>query len=237
MKMHSTTKKLIPCWALMFLVTAACAASKNAKKDAAPASGAATTSSNAPMSMGSGKSSPITRSLFNFEGSLEGWKIPDWAFAKADNAAVAVTASTTIASRGTSSLRTSVKFLPKMWSGSYVEIEKDPANFMDFSAFEYLLVDIYIPEDAPKKLNGEVILTVGEGWSWTEMRKAMPLNAGTWTTLWVDITPDSTDWKVRLTDDLRKDIRKLGVRVSSNYAEYTGYVYVDNIRLVARVAK
>ena len=46
-----------------------------------------------------------------------------------------------------------------------------------------------------------------------------------------DITPDGTDWKVRMTEELSGDVRKLGVRVSSNSPAYTGPVYVDNIRL------
>jgi len=169
--------------------------------------------------------------LFNFEVDADGWRIPDWAFEKADNASVEVSVGSEVASAGKKALKVSANFPPKMWSGAYVEIEQDSSSYMDFSPYPYLLADVYVPAEAPKKLKGEIILTVGEAWAWTEMRQAVELTPGAWTTIQANVAPDSTAWKARLTADLVSDVRKLGVRVSLNQGSYTGPIFIDNVRL------
>lgn len=181
----------------------------------------------APKKGGQGKSVM----LFDYEVDLDGWRIPEWAFAKKDNAAAKVLLSKEQAFNGTQSLKIVTNFMPKMWSGAYCEVEREPGNFMDFTGYDTLMVDVYVPKEAPRKLTGEIVLTVGEDWSWTEMRKGIELVPGQWTTVTANITPESLDWKAKLTEALISDVRKLGVRVASNYMEYKGQVYVDGIRL------
>ena len=211
---------------VLFLLTAALitapagAAPAKKKKSSKPAAAASASS----------KETLQVMRLFDFETDLDGWRIPDWAFAKKDNAAVDVSLAEDQASNGKKSLKINCNFPPKMWSGAYVEIERESGNFMDFTGHQYLLVDIFLPPEAPK-LKGEIILTVGENWAWTEMRQPVMLTPGQWTTVKADITPDGTAWKVRLTSELASDVRKLGVRVSSSSPEYKGPVYIDNIRL------
>jgi hypothetical protein len=192
-----------------------------------------------------GKSAPAKKAakkvdgkvLFNFETDLDGWRIPDWAFEKSDNAALEASVSPDFASAGKKSLKLSSKFPPKMWSGSYVEIEQESGSYMDFSPFPTLRVDVYLPAEAPKKMKGEIILTVGDAWAWTEMRQPIELTPGAWTILQANVLPDSTSWKSRLTPDLVSDVRKLGVRVSCNQGSYTGPVYIDNVRLESAPAQ
>jgi hypothetical protein len=172
-----------------------------------------------------------TRVLFDFETDLEGWRIPEWAFAKKDNAAREALQANKIASSGKHSLQIVSEFPPKMWSGAYVENEREPGNFFDFTGYSQLLADVFLPSDAPKKLKAQIIISVGDDWSWTEMRKAVDLTPGQWTTIKADISNDSTDWKIRITDAIRSDVRKIGVRVESNYIEYKGNAYVDNVRV------
>ena len=175
--------------------------------------------------------------LFDFESDLDGWRIPDWAFEKSDNAAVQVSVAPDQASSGKKSLKLGSKFPPKMWSGSYVEIERESGNYMDFSPHPMLKVDVFLPAEAPKKMKGEIILTVGDAWAWTEMRQPIELTPGAWTTLQANVLPDSTSWKARLTPDLVSDVRKLGVRVSCSSGSYEGPVYIDNVRLENTSAK
>lgn len=175
--------------------------------------------------------------LFDFETDLDGWRIPDWAFEKSDNASVEAVVAADFASAGKKSLKLSTKFPPKMWSGAYVEIERESGSYMDFSAFPTLRVDVYLPAEAPKKMKGEIILTVGDAWAWTEMRQPVELTPGAWTILQANVLPDSTAWKSRLTPDLVSDVRKLGVRISCNQGSYTGPVYIDNVRLENASAK
>lgn len=175
--------------------------------------------------------------LFDFETDLDGWRIPDWAFEKSDNASVEAVVSPDVASAGKKSLKLSAKFPPKMWSGAYVEIERESGSYMDFSPFPMLRVDVYLPAEAPKKMKGEIILTVGDAWAWTEMRQPVELTPGAWTILQANVLPDSTSWKSRLTPDLVSDVRKVGVRVSCNQGSYTGPVYIDNVRLENAPAK
>ncbi len=169
--------------------------------------------------------------LFSFEVDSDGWRIPDWAFEKSDNASVEVTVGGEFASDGKKALKMATKFPPKMWSGAYAEIEQDSSSYMDFSPFPYLMADVYVPAEAPKRMKAEIILTVGDNWAWTEMRQPVELVPGAWTTIQANVAPDSTAWKARLTPELIGDVRKLGVRVSVNGPSYEGPVFIDNVRL------
>ncbi len=172
--------------------------------------------------------------LFDFEKGPEGWRIPDWAFGKADNAAVGVVWTPEHSSRGRNGLKLVTDFPPKKWNGAYVEIEREPGAFMDFNGFDLLEVDVFLPENAPMKLKAQFILTVGEDWTWTEMRQEVELTPGEWTKLKADVRNTSLSWKAPMTDEIRADVRKLGVRIQSNSTPYLGPVYFDNVRLAKR---
>lgn len=185
----------------------------------------------APAASAGAKETMSVLKIYDFETDLDGWRIPDWAFAKNDNAGLDVAQDKTQASSGKASLKINSTFPARMWSGAYAEIERESGNFMDFTGHQYLMADVFVPAGAPAKMKAEIIVTVGENWAWTEMRKPIELVPGQWNTIRADISSDGTDWKVRFTDQLRADVRKLGVRVSSNSPEYKGAVYIDNIRL------
>ncbi len=194
-----------------------------------------------PAAMRPGKKAPapvaIGRVLFDFENDLEGWRIPEWATVKKDNALTEVASSGEQASHGARSLRMSTEFDASMWSGAYVEIERQSGEFMNFNGHDAIQVSVYLPFSAPKKLKGEIILTVGEDWSWTEMRQPVELKAGAWTTVTADISDKSVAWKIPMNDAVRGDVRKLGVRVSANYLGYHGPVYIDDLRLTGTSAR
>jgi len=112
--------------------------------------------------------------LFGFEDDTGGWRVPDWALEKEDHVARDLSLSTDWASEGKKSMKVTSEFLGGKWSGAYVEIEE----YFDWSPYSKLLVDVYIPKDAPAGLKGKIILTVGDEWKWTEMSKTVPLNPG-----------------------------------------------------------
>ena len=89
-------------------------------------------------------------------------------------------------------------------------------NVNDWSAFQAIAVDVYLPDRAPEGLKGRIILTVGDKWQWTEQNRAVDLKPGTWTTLKANFAPGSVDWKFFPDEAFRHDIKKLGVRIESN---------------------
>lgn len=167
--------------------------------------------------------------IYGFEGGLEGWTIPDWAKLSSDYVLKGVSVSKAVAQEGTSALELQAEFPGGRWTGAYVEREVD---VKDWTQFRHLSVSLYVPPEAPTGLKGRIILTVGEAWQWTEMNRAVPLQPGAWTTITVDLTPASLNWKFFLDEDFRKDVRKLGVRIESDtQPAYHGSIFMDNVCL------
>lgn len=169
--------------------------------------------------------------LYNFEKDPQGWEIPDWAFAKKDNASEQIGISEFQASNGKYALELGVDFqVNEGWKGAYIERITD---ITDWSLFKYLYMDIFLPKEAPRGLRARIILTVGEDWKWSEMNKSIPLAPGEWTVLKVDLSGESLNWKRFITDEFRADVKKVGVRIESNgNVVYKGPVYIDNVRLL-----
>ncbi|MBU0683485.1 MAG: hypothetical protein ABIH85_00035 [Candidatus Omnitrophota bacterium] len=167
--------------------------------------------------------------LFDFESGLQGWDIPDWAYEKPDHVQQSIEVSDRFASEGSQSLRMDVDFPGGKWTGGIVEI----MQFFDWSDYDNVACDIYLPADAPEGLKASMILTVGDSWKWVEMSRSYELKPGQWVTLSGDLRPGSIDWRrVQVDDSFRQDIRKIDVRVySNNNPAYTGPVYIDNVRI------
>ena len=167
--------------------------------------------------------------IFSFEGSLEGWAIPDWAKGASDHVGEEIRVSQEYAKDGQSALELRAGFTGYRWTGAYVEREVEAT---DWTPFGRLSVDIYLPEGAPEGLGGKIILTNGDDWEWVEMNRTIPLHPGAWTTVTADLQPRSMDWKFFLDETFRAKVRKMGVRIESNREPvYRGSVYLDNIRL------
>ncbi len=167
--------------------------------------------------------------IYSFEGSLEGWVIPDWAKNSADYVGSELKGSQEQASDGECALELHAAFPGGKWTGAYVERELDVT---DWSQFAVLEAQVYLPSHAPAGLQGKIIATVGDQWVWTEMNHSVLLEPGKWTPITVNLKPGSMDWKFFPDDNFRKSIRKIGVRVESNQQPaYTGPVYIDAIRL------
>ncbi len=167
--------------------------------------------------------------IYGFEGSSEGWGIPDWAKASSDYVGSLCDVSQDHADQGRYALEIHAQFPGGKWAGVYVERQIETA---DWTPFGRLSVDVYLPPDAPAGLSGKIILTVGEAWQWTEMNRSVPLAPGSWTTIAVSLMPGSLDWKFIPNNAFRTSVHKLGVRIESDHGvSYHGPVYLDDVRL------
>lgn len=167
--------------------------------------------------------------LFSFEKDAQGWEIPEWAMEQEDHVAKSVETSKDVAKEGKQSLKVNTAFPGKAWTAALVE----DFEYFDWTPYKAISADVYIPKEAPVGLKAKIIFTVGETWKFTEMARSVPLVPGEWTTITANLLPGSEDWKKTVVDDnFRKDVRKVSVRVESNKKpEYTGPIYIDNIRL------
>ena len=166
--------------------------------------------------------------LFGFESGPQGWAIPDWALEKPDFVATKVVVGPTGATEGRQALEVAVDFPGGQWNGALAEVEE----YFDWTPYRTLTVDVTLPAEAPAGLKAKLVLTVGEKWEWTEMRRALQLTPGQTTTITASLAPGSEDWKRTVVEEgFRKDVRKLAVRVESNRPAYKGTVSIDNIRL------
>ncbi len=168
--------------------------------------------------------------IYGFEGTLDGWMIPEWARTSNEYVAEEALVSRGHAQEGDYALELRASFPGGRWTCAYVE---HSLEVTDWSLFSQLSVDVYLPADAPTGLRGRLILTVGEEWTGTEMNQAAPLTPGSWTTVTVNLTPGSTDWKVPPDERFRADVRKGGVRIESDETDppYQGSVFIDRVRL------
>lgn len=165
--------------------------------------------------------------LFSFEKDAEGWGIPKWTAEKPEYVGKTAGISNKFASKGDSALEITANFPGGLWTAAYAEI----ADTFDWTAYSTLSADLYIPDSAPAGLRARLVLTVSDDWTWVEASHAVNLVPGQWVTLTANLKPGSTDWKIaEVTDNFRKEIKKLGVRVESNMKPaYQGPIYLDNI--------
>lgn len=166
--------------------------------------------------------------LYSFEISSQGWGIPEWARLKPDHVATTVDVARNVAHSGAGSLRMMTDFSGQRWNAALVELQQG----LDMSQYDSVSIDCYLPPEAPSGLTAQLILTVGENWTFTEMKRGVPLVPGEWTTVTADIRPGSADWKGTVPDTgFARDVRKVAVRVVANGPpRYAGPVYIDNMR-------
>ncbi|MFH1784646.1 MAG: hypothetical protein ABH868_07160 [bacterium] len=166
--------------------------------------------------------------VLDFEQDIEKWKIPEWVEGSDNYVAEEIVQSSDYAKEGKNSLEIISDFPGGVWTAAYIEYTED----FDWTDSNEIRADIYIPEDAPAGLMGKIILAVGEGWKWTEMKRPVRLVAGEWVTVKANLMPGNTDWKETTPDDeFRANIKKIGVRVESDKKpKYKGSFYVDNVR-------
>ena len=178
---------------------------------------------------------------FDFENGDEGWQIPDWVLPQKDHKAESTEVSTDFASTGTHSLSVMCDFPGTVWAAALVE--KEFEGSLDLYGYHNISVDVYLPKTAPSNLIlARIILTVGDGWLFTEMRFPVLLQVGKWTTVSAKLesyeVPDSV-WKgreeKRLFHNINK-VKKVAVRIEYDASQpyrlgprYHGPIYIDNM--------
>lgn len=176
---------------------------------------------------------------FDFETSNQDWIIPDWAYSQSDHVAETVEISSKEASSGKNSLAVICDFPGDAWRAALVERNES----MDLTGYKSISADIYIPKGAQRGLiKARFILTIGEGWLFTEMRQTVFLKPGRWVTVKANLESEETeksDWKGR--DEKRlflhiDQIKKIAIRIEYDAApphrigaRYQGPIYIDNI--------
>lgn len=169
------------------------------------------------------------RVIYDFEGDVQGWEIPDWSYEQDDYVGETIDVSGDFASCGNESLMLTANFPGGSWKGAIIEV----MEYMDWTPYSTISCDVLVPPSAPEGLRAKIILTVGDDWAWTEMSRSEKLIPGEWVTISGNLLPGSMDWKrTNPTDEFRADVRKIDIRIESNKKpEYNGPVFVDNIRV------
>jgi len=168
--------------------------------------------------------------LFSFEKDTQNWEVPEWVLEQQDYVAKSVSVSKDVAKDGASSLMLTADFPGKVWTAALVET----SEYFDWTPYNEIACDLYLPKDAPTGLKAKIILTVGDDWKFTEMSRSIALVPGEWVTISANIRPGSEDWKKTVVDEsFRQDVRKLAIRIECNRQPvYNGPIYIDNIRVV-----
>ncbi|MFH1783888.1 MAG: hypothetical protein ABH868_03205, partial [bacterium] len=168
--------------------------------------------------------------LFGFEEDIKGWNVPDWAKQEKGKYIVeGIAKSNKFSVQGEGSLEVKTDFPGGNWTAAYLE----HVEYLNWGNYSDVLVDIYLPKDAPEGLKSKIILIAGKSWEWTEMKRPVRLVPGEWTTVRASLMPGSTDWKgIKPDDEFRMDVRNLAIRVDSDKKPvYKGSFYIDNLRL------
>lgn len=169
--------------------------------------------------------------MYGFEKNAQGWEIPDWSLDKDDYGLQVISLNEEVAKEGTSSLKLHVDFIPEEWNAGIVEVEE----YFDLTNSNKLSCDLYIPKDAPRDMEARITLTVGDDFYWIQMTETIALYPGRWITLTANLRNNNSNWRhnddiVRLTEERKANVRKIGVRVESDGIQYKGAIYIDNVR-------
>jgi hypothetical protein len=162
---------------------------------------------------------PVTASeetlLNGFEADTEGFALADyWA------GGTGLAVSTDAASEGAQSLALTLNVTGGgSWQegGAFVQ----PEGGLDWSAYDQLAVDVFVPEGADGFLS-QIFAKTGADWTWANTPDT-PLVGGEWTTVTADLSAlgDMTA------------VNEYGVKVGSSTGALDGDVLIDNVRLIA----
>src|SRR3989338_4345469 len=176
---------------------------------------------------------------FGFEKGLDGWDIPEWALERPDYVGQSIEISPEHATKGENSLKLNCDFPGTAWRAVVVEHVED----INLRGYKRILVDVFIPSDAPSEfLRGKIIVTAGPWW-YIEMLDSVPLKRGDWTTITARLDVGDKGemryWKCKTKEECLEahldQVKKLAVRIEYNASydrtgrAYKGPVYIDNI--------
>ncbi len=176
---------------------------------------------------------PQQKYVYNCKHYIQNWDIPEWSTYKEDHISPILSVDENFKKNDNSSLKLTVAFPGESWSAGVVEAE----GIFDLTLYRALTCRVYVPRSAPKGIEARFIIVTGEDYLWLEMDRPVAINPGKQTTVTANLKYGNHGWKsgegrVRMSDELKEDIRKVAIRIESNIVEYEGPVYIDNIKLV-----
>jgi len=170
--------------------------------------------------------------IYNCERYIQNWDIPDWSGAKDDYVSPILSIDKNFLKDGDPGLKLTVAFDGEKWSAGMIET----IGRFDLTLYKAITCRIYLPRSAPKGINARITITVGDDYTWMEMKRPVALSPGRYTKVKAGLRYGNNKWKtttgvVRMTDWMKEDVRKVGIRVESNIVEYKGPVYITDIHL------
>ena len=153
-----------------------------------------------------------TTTLASFEEDAEGWAVVDfW------TAITSLTQTDIMASDGSASLAASGTYSGTAWEEGGIFIV--PPEGTDWSAYDLLTVDVFVPEGAEDFIS-QVYLKTGEEFTWANTPD-LALVAGQWNTLSADLS---------VLGDIA-DVREIGIKIGTSVTLFDGTFFIDNIAL------
>ena len=173
------------------------------------------------------------RLLYGFERPDHGWMVGGSKELKSHASGLPRGASAGIkraaAPEGTAALLLEAAFPGELWT--YVQPD---ANW---SAYDHILLDVYLPPHAPKWIQLLAVIRDRDLW-WYQAIPLIWLKPGKWQTVELHIAPSSVEWKAQ--DHMKawdgyatQRVRLFGVRFFS-HAAFRGAILVDNVRAICR---
>jgi hypothetical protein len=152
--------------------------------------------------------------LYSFEPDTEGWVLADFWIA-----VTTIEHSSEMANDGEGSLALTGSFNGTEWQegGAFVDVPEGT----DWSAYNLLTVDVYVPEGATNFVM-QIFTKTGDEWTWANTPD-IALVAGQWNNISVDLTT---------LGDLT-DVRQVGIKIGTSSTAFEGTFYIDNIAVVA----
>ena len=171
--------------------------------------------------------------MFNTHQQLSNWDIPKWSSNKNDHVPPIIAVDENSSNFGETSVKLDVKFSGDKWQAGIIETE----GRFDLTLYKTISFDVYLPKNAPQGILARAIIVTGENFSWLEMDKAVNVSPGRRTTIKARIKRGNNKWvskkgTVKISDEIKADIRKIAIRIESNSAKYEGPVYIDRIKFI-----
>ena len=171
--------------------------------------------------------------IYNCERYIKNWKVPEWSLQKTDYVSPILAINENFKKDSNSSLKLIVSFPGESWSAGIIETE----GCFDLTLHKAISFDVYLPKGAPQGIEARTIIVSGEVWQWFEMKNSVEIKPGHRTTVFANLRYGNHNWNtqegvIAITDAIKANICKIGIRIESNIVKYEGPVYIDNIKLV-----
>jgi hypothetical protein len=149
--------------------------------------------------------------LFGFEDGTQNWQMT------AGTSGSDIATSVDFGSEGTKALAIAVNYDDTQWQETAVYVQ--PAAPLDWSAYDTLSMDVYVPAEA-QNFVAQLYTKTGDDWTWTNTAN-IALQSGEWTTVSANLGELGNI----------ADVRELGIKFGTYESNFRGIFHLDNVRL------